>query len=131
MGKLIEELCVVNANPAQHHGAKFNPDHIDIRPRVTFDPLLETGATGATCRSERFTVLQLSESQTDATGAQTGSEPKHVGQKPIRRSCHARREPRWIPVAGGSLVADCVPRNIDGYSLRTDNRHDGRRVRLR
>ena len=51
MGKLIEELCVVNANPAQHHGAKLNPDHIDIRPRATFDPLLETGATGATCRS--------------------------------------------------------------------------------
>jgi len=30
-----------------------------------------------------------------------------------------------------SLVADRVPRNNDGYSLRADNQHDGRRVRLR
>ena len=30
-----------------------------------------------------------------------------------------------------SLVADRVPPDNDGYSLRTDNQHDGRRVRLR
>jgi hypothetical protein len=30
-----------------------------------------------------------------------------------------------------SLVAGRVPRNNDGYSLRADNQHDGRRVRLR